>query len=122
VEGGTFRLLGRADSVVKIGGRRFSTGEIVQAALAAPGVAQAHALAYDRFGEAAIALFVVAANGTKAPAACPALSAADVRNHLASRLAKFKIPRTIHVLPELPTRGIGKIDEAALRALATNGF
>ena len=114
VEGGTFRLLGRADSVVKIGGRRFSTGEIVQTALAAPGVAQAHALPYDRFGEHAIALFVVASNGLS-------LSAADVRAHLASRLAPFKVPRTIHVLAELPTRGIGKVDEAALRALATNG-
>jgi acyl-coenzyme A synthetase/AMP-(fatty) acid ligase len=114
VEDGTFRLLGRADSVVKIGGRRFSTGEVVQTALAAPGVAQAHALPYDRFGEHAIALFVVASNGLP-------VSAADVRAHLASRLALFKIPRTIHVLAELPTRGIGKVDEAALRAIATNG-
>jgi acyl-coenzyme A synthetase/AMP-(fatty) acid ligase len=114
VEDGTFRLLGRADSVVKIGGRRFSTGEVVQTALAAPGVAQAHALPYDRFGEHAIALFVVASDGVP-------VSAADVRAHLASRLAPFKIPRTIHVLAELPTRGIGKVDEAALRAIATNG-
>jgi acyl-coenzyme A synthetase/AMP-(fatty) acid ligase len=121
VEGGTFRLLGRADSVVKIGGRRFSTGEIVQTALATPGVAQAHALAYDRFGEPAIALFVVATNGLPPSTSAP-LSAADVRAHLSSRLAPFKVPRTIHVLAELPTRGIGKVDEAALRALATNGF
>ena len=114
VEEGTFRLLGRADSVVKIGGRRFSTGEVVQTALAAPGVAQAHALPYDRFGERAIALFVVASDGLP-------LSAADVRTHLASLLAPFKVPRTIHVLAELPTRGIGKVDEAVLRAIATNG-
>ena len=120
VEDATFRLLGRADSVVKIGGRRFSTGEIVQTALIAPGVAQAHALAYDRFGEPAIALFVVATNGLQHPAPVP-LSAAEVRAHLVSRLAPFKVPRTIHVLAELPTRGIGKVDEAALRALATNG-
>lgn len=121
VEDGTFRLLGRADSVVKIGGRRFSTGEIVQTALAAPGVAQAHALAYDRFGEPAIALFVVASNGVSSSSTAPALTAADVRSHLSARLAPFKVPRTIHVLAELPTRGIGKVDEAALRALATNG-
>ncbi len=121
VEDGTFRLLGRADSVVKIGGRRFSIGEIVQTALAAPGVAQAHALAYDCFGEPAIALFVVPASGLP-PSAAAALSAADVRAHLASRLAPFKVPRTIQVLDELPTRGVGKVDEVALRALATNGF
>jgi len=105
---------------VKIGGRRFSTGEIVQTALAAPGIAQAHALAYDRFGEPAIALFVVPAVGPPSWASA-ALSAADVRAHLASRLAPFKVPRTIQVLGELPTLGIGKVDEAALRVLATSG-
>ncbi len=121
VDGGTFRLLGRADTVVKIGGRRFSTGEIVQTALAAPGVAQAHALAYDRFGEPAIALFVVPTSGLP-PSSPAALSAADMRAHLASRLAPFKVPRTIQVLGELPTLGVGKVDETALRALATSGF
>lgn len=111
-EGDSFTLLGRADSVVKVGGRRFSTGEVVRAALDEPRVEQAHAVVYERFGEPAVALFVVVApdRGTVTPA--------EVRSFLAARLASFKIPRTIQVLRELPTRGIGKIDEEALRALA----
>ena len=111
-EGETFRLLGRADSVVKVGGRRFSTGEVVQAALADPAIEQAHAVVYTRFGESAVALFVVARAGQP-------LAPADVRRLLAGRLAPFKVPRTIEVLQALPSRGIGKVDEEALRGMVT---
>ena len=113
-EGETFTLVGRADSVVKVGGRRFATGEVVRAALAEARVEQAHAVVYERFGEAAVALFVVAKPGT-------GITPADVRAALATRLAAFKVPRTIRVLRELPTRGIGKIDDDALRATAVGG-
>jgi acyl-coenzyme A synthetase/AMP-(fatty) acid ligase len=111
-EGDTFRLIGRADSVVKVGGRRFATAEIVQAALAMSEIEQAHALVYQRFGESAVALFVVPTPGT-------ALAAADVRAALSARLAAFKVPRTIEVLAALPMRGIGKVDQEALRARVT---
>jgi acyl-coenzyme A synthetase/AMP-(fatty) acid ligase len=112
VEGETFRLLGRVDSVVKIGGRRFSSGEVVQAALDEPRVQQAHAVVYRRFGELAVALFVV-------PKPDANLTAADVRNMLAGRLAPFKVPRTIQVLAGLPIRGIDKVDEEALRRMVS---
>lgn len=108
-EGTSFRLIGRADSVVKVGGRRFSTSEIVKAAATLPAVEQAHAVVYSRFGEAAVALFVVPRRGAE-------IEAGDVRAALASRLAAFKIPRTIHVVSALPMRGIGKVDEEALRS------
>jgi acyl-coenzyme A synthetase/AMP-(fatty) acid ligase len=112
-EGDTFRLLGRVDSVVKIGGRRFSSGEIVQAALEESRVDLAHAIVYSRFGEPAVALFAVPEPGAT-------LTAAELRTFLAGRLAPFKVPRTIQVLSELPTRGIGKVDESALRRLASS--
>jgi len=95
---------------VKVGGRRFSTREIVLAALANPAVEQAHAVVYERFGESAVALFVV-------PRKNQSVTAPEVRSVLAGRLAPFKVPRTIQVLAGLPARGIGKIDEEALRAL-----
>ncbi|HEY3384128.1 MAG TPA: class I adenylate-forming enzyme family protein [Vicinamibacterales bacterium] len=113
-DGETFRLLGRADSIVKIGGRRFSTGELVQAALTAPHVEQAHAVVYDRFGELAVALFVVSPRDA-------VVTPADVRTFLAGRLAPFKLPRTIQVVNELPTRSIGKIDDEALRESLSRG-
>ncbi len=109
-----FRLLGRADSIVKIGGRRMSTGEVTQAALAHPGVEQAHAVAYGRYGELAIALFAVPARGVD-------LTAAALRTFLCGRLPAFKVPRTVHVVSALPARGIGKADEQALRRLAGAG-
>ncbi len=112
VDGETFQLLGRADSVVKVGGRRFSTGEVVQAALAEPRIDHAHAVVYNRFGEDAVALFVVPRRNAR-------LTTADVRSRLAAQLAPFKVPRTVQVLTALPSRGIGKVDEEALRALAS---
>jgi acyl-coenzyme A synthetase/AMP-(fatty) acid ligase len=106
-----FALVGRADSVVKVGGRRFSLAEVVQAAQSSPLVDQAQAVTYTRYGELAVALFVVAQRSS-------GLTQADVRAFLAGRLAPFKVPRTIRVLDELPSHGIGKIDDAALRRLA----
>ncbi len=105
-----FRLLGRADSIVKVGGRRFSTSEIVQAALEHPAVEQAHTVTYGRYGETAVALFVTVAKGTEE-------EEADLRAHLAGRLAPFKVPRTIRVLDAIPTLGSGKVDAEALRSL-----
>jgi acyl-coenzyme A synthetase/AMP-(fatty) acid ligase len=113
-EGDTFRLLGRVDSVVKIGGRRFSSGEIVQVALEEPRVDRAHAIVYSRFGELAVALFAVPKPGV-------ALTPAELRTFVAGRLAPFKVPRTIQVVSELPTRGIGKVDESALRHMVSAG-
>lgn len=106
-----FALLGRADSVVKVGGRRFSLAEVVQTAQSSPLVEQAHAITYARYGEAAVALFVVPQRGA-------ALTAGDIRSFMTERLATFKVPRTIRVVDELPSRGIGKVDDAALKKLA----
>ncbi len=113
-DGEGFRLLGRADSIVKIGGRRMSTGEVTQAALSHPGVEQAHAVAYGRYGELAVALFAVPARGVE-------LTASDLRTFLCGRLPAFKVPRTVRVVAALPSRGIGKADEQALRRLAGAG-
>ena len=109
--GGGFVLLGRADSVVKVGGRRFSLAETVQAVLMWPSIDQAHAVPYERYGELAVALFVV-------PARPGTITPAEVRSFLAGKLAPFKVPRTICVLDELPMRGIGKVDEQALKSMA----
>lgn len=106
-----FRLLGRADSIVKVGGRRFSTEEVIRAAQAVPEIDQAVAVVYHRYGEPAVALFV-----TPRGAARP--TSESVREALRTRLAAFKLPRTLRVLDALPMRGIGKVDAQALKKLA----
>jgi acyl-coenzyme A synthetase/AMP-(fatty) acid ligase len=110
--GDGFLLLGRADSIVKVGGRRFSTSEIVRAALSHPAIEQAYAVTYGRYGEPAVALFVTVVPGAEA-------TASGIRGHLTERVAPFKVPRTIRVLEELPTMGSGKVDAAALRSLVS---
>jgi acyl-coenzyme A synthetase/AMP-(fatty) acid ligase len=39
----------------------------------------------------------------------------ELREHLAGRLAKYKLPVTISSLPELPKNPVGKIDKPTLR-------
>ena len=42
--------------------------------------------------------------------------AQQVRDHCASRLARFKQPRVIHVVDELPLTVTGKVQKGRLRA------
>lgn len=113
-EGDGFVLLGRADSVVKVGGKRFSTDEVVRAAQACPGVGEAEAVAFERFGETAVALFATAPEGAT-------LTAAGLRAALAEKLAGFKVPRAIEVLAEMPRLSNGKVDRMALKRKAGVG-
>ena len=105
-----FRLLGRLDHVVKVGGKRFSSVEVEQALRTMPGVAEAAVVPYLRFGEPAIAAVVV-------PEAGAVLAEVAVRTFLAERLASFKLPRSILMLAALPKSSHDKVDYQALRAL-----
>ena len=96
--------------MVKVAGKRFSTDEVVRAAQSMEGVDQAAAVTYERFGEIAVALFVVPAGGA-------ALDEAELRAWLGRSLATFKIPRTVRALSDLPRLGSGKVDRPALREL-----
>jgi len=113
-EDGTLTLLGRADSITKVGGKRFSTNEIIEIIENSGLVDSAVAITYDRFGENAVALF-----------ACGTGDGKDLerrlRSELGRRLAAFKVPRTIRFLESFPLLGNGKIDQQALRALIENG-
>jgi len=109
-----FRLLGRLDHVVKVGGKRFSSVEVEQTLRAAPRVAEAAVFPYLRFGEPAIAAVI-------APEPHAVLDEATVRAFLAEHLAAYKLPRTILVRAALPRSSHDKIDYQALRALFADG-
>ena len=105
-----FRLLGRLDHVVKVGGKRFSTVEVEQALRGMPGVAEAAAFPYARFGEPALAAAVVLERS----------AAADehaVRTFLSGRLASYKLPRTVLFLTALPRGSHDKVDYHTLRGM-----
>lgn len=108
IVGGTLELLGRADGVVKVGGKRIAIRELEERALSIPGVRDA----------AALALEVGGARGQEIWLAVAAeLAADDVRRALARWLDPVTLPRRIRVLPELPRAATGKLERARLRAL-----
>ncbi|HET6762796.1 MAG TPA: hypothetical protein VFH27_03965, partial [Longimicrobiaceae bacterium] len=51
------------------------------------------------------------------PRADSAVSEADVLNHARGRLARYKVPRSIEIVTEIPRLGSGKPDRRALAQL-----
>ncbi|KWX67624.1 non-ribosomal peptide synthetase [Mycobacterium sp. NAZ190054] len=107
---GGLQFLGRADDQVKIRGFRVEPGEIAAVLTGHPDVTDAH-VAVDRRG-AQTRLTAYVAAGTNPPAV------ADLRALMANRLPRYMVPQRVVVLTELPLTAHGKIDEAALAAIA----
>jgi benzoate-CoA ligase family protein len=107
---GYFYLAGRADDMLKIGGQWVSPGEI-----------EAHLAEHPAVLEAAVVGREDAA-GLTALCGCVALkpgqtaTAVDLRSWVRGRVAGFKVPRQIEILPELPRTASGKIQRFRLRA------
>jgi acyl-coenzyme A synthetase/AMP-(fatty) acid ligase len=107
-EGEGFRLVGRADAIVKVGGKRFSSSEVERAALSLPVVDQAVAVTWDRYGENALALFVTLKEGCT-------LTQRRLWELVAGRLPRFKMARTVRIVRSLPYLSNGKVDKQQLR-------
>jgi O-succinylbenzoic acid--CoA ligase len=108
---GVLTVLGRVDDAISTGGLTVLP-QLVEAALAGhPGVADCAVFGVpdERLGQRVVAAVVVAV-GRAAP------TLAELRTHVASTLDVSAAPREVHVVDELPRRGIGKLDR---RALAT---
>jgi acyl-CoA synthetase (AMP-forming)/AMP-acid ligase II/thioesterase domain-containing protein/acyl carrier protein len=101
-EDGYLYLTGRIKELINRGGEKISPREIDEALLTHPDVAQAIAFAvpHATLGED-VAAAVVARPGCT-------LDSADVRRHVAGRLAEFKTPRRVLVVPEIPKGPTGK--------------
>ncbi|MGW3077179.1 non-ribosomal peptide synthetase [Kitasatospora sp. NPDC001132] len=105
---GELVYLGRADDQVKIRGHRIEPGEVQAALDALDTVARAAVvLERDRLGSAALAGYVVPADGT-------VTTGAAVRRALLRTLPEWMVPATVTVLDELPLTRNGKLDRRAL--------
>jgi len=104
---GTLDFLGRSDQQVKIRGHRVELGAVETALGSIEGV-RAAAVLPDAAGARLIG-FVVADAGFDTAAA---------QRRLAERLPEPMAPRTLHVLDVFPSTPNGKVDRAALVALA----
>ena len=110
---GFYEIVGRSKELIISGGENIHPAEIEQLVAGLPGVAACAVVGLPdaRWGEVPV-LALVRAPGP----AGQALSEAGVRAALEPRLARFKWPRRIVFLPELPTTALGKVARAALRA------
>ncbi len=107
---GWYRILGRRDvDMIKSGGYRVGAGEVEDALLEHPGVAEAAVAGEpdDRLGQRIVAWVVLRPNGQA--------TAEELEAHVAATLAPHKRPRTVHFVEALPRNELGKVVKAALR-------
>ena len=108
---GRLTVLGRVDDAISTGGLTVMP-QIVEAALATHDAVAACAVfgvPDERLGQRVGAAIVLAA-GHDAP------TPAELREHVAASLDDTAAPREVHIVDELPRRGIGKIDRRTLAA------
>ncbi|GAB2445951.1 benzoate-CoA ligase family protein [Streptomyces incanus] len=91
---GLLTILGRLDSQVSVGGLKVDLAEVEASLLALPGVTEA-VVVHGTGIEAFVTVARTAASG-------------GLAESLATRLAPYKRPRTLHVLPEFPRTATGK--------------
>ncbi|MEO3808389.1 amino acid adenylation domain-containing protein [Sphaerisporangium sp. B11E5] len=107
---GAIEYLGRTDRQVKLRGQRIELGEIEHVLARHPAVRHCAVILRD---DAYLAAYVVAEpdHGEPGPA--------ELHEYLAQRLPTYMIPTAWVALPELPVTRNGKLDVAALPAVAS---
>jgi fatty-acyl-CoA synthase len=106
---GFFKVRGRLKEMYISGGENVYPAEVEAVIHEAPGVANCAVIGVpdERWGEVGHA-FVEPRPGST-------VSADELKAFLGGRLARFKQPKVIHVMEELPRTASGKIDKPALK-------
>jgi 3-oxocholest-4-en-26-oate---CoA ligase len=107
---GAIRFLGRGSGVINTGGEKVHPQEVEDALLAHPDVTDASVVGVpdETWGERVMAV-VATASGS--------LTAADLQDAVRGRLAGYKVPRGIVLLPSLPRTASGKLELAQVRRI-----
>ena len=104
---GILEFLGRLDHQVKVRGFRIEPGEVESALLIHPAVRSAVVLPRtDSAGTTALVAYLETAPG--------AVSAGELRQHLASRLPEYMIPSGFGFVASMPRTPNGKVDRQTL--------
>ena len=106
---GYLRIVGRGKDLIITGGLNVYPREIESLLDDLPGVEESAVvgLPHDDFGEGVTA-FLVLKPGAQ-------LNETDVQASLADKLARFKLPKRVIVLDQLPRNTMGKVQKSALR-------
>ncbi len=109
-EDGAVWFTDRKKDVIKTGGENVASIEVERCLLAHPAVADVAVvgLYHPRWGEAITAVVI--------PQSGAEIEAEELAGHCRSRLAGFKVPKSILIEQELPRTGTGKIQKHVIRA------
>ena len=107
---GYYRIAARLKDLVISGGENVYPAEIEDVLHAHPAVAEAAVIGIpdERWGEACVA-YVALRPGAETPEA-------ELLAWCSGRLARFKVPRAVHLVDALPRSGVGKVLKSELRA------
>jgi fatty-acyl-CoA synthase len=102
-EDGRLFVEGRSDDMIVSGGENVFPAEIEELVAKLDGVSDAAVIGVDDpdFGQR-LKAFVVRSDGAK-------VTEADVKNHVKKNLARYKVPREVEFIDELPRNSTGKV-------------
>ena len=111
---GAIRFLGRGSGVINTGGEKVHPQEVEDALLAHPDVTDAAVVGVpdETWGERVVAV-VATANSS--------LTDTELQDTVRQRLAGYKVPRTIVLLPQLPRTPTGKLELSRVKGIAESG-
>ncbi|MDR3755364.1 AMP-binding protein [Enterocloster sp.] len=115
--GGYLHYVGRIKELINRGGEKIIPAEVEAAVSHYPGVKECKVIGLPDpyYGEEVCACLVPARTGEPP-------DAEQIRAYLEPRLARFKLPRHIVTLPELPMNSSGKVRRGELRRLAAEAL
>jgi len=104
---GDYWIRGRLQELVVSGGENVYPAEIEAVLNDHPGVVEAAVIGVpdERWGEVCAAFVVLRA----------AVGGDELAEHCRTRLARFKVPKSFHVVDELPRNSLGKVVKSELR-------
>jgi acyl-CoA synthetase (AMP-forming)/AMP-acid ligase II len=105
---GYLSITGRLKEIINRGGEKISPREVDEILMDHPAVAQcvAFAVPHEKLGEDVAAAVTLRENVSA--------TEAELRDYVATRIAKFKVPRTILILTEIPKGPTGKLQRIGL--------
>jgi acyl-CoA synthetase (AMP-forming)/AMP-acid ligase II len=105
---GYLTLVGRLKELINRGGEKISPREVDEALLTHPAVAEAVCFSVSdaKYGEEVAAAVVLRGEASEA----------ELVAHCRERLAAFKVPKTIHLVTQIPRTATGKIQRRVVAA------
>jgi fatty-acyl-CoA synthase len=106
------QIVGRNKDMIISGGENIYPAEIENALASFPGVAECAVVGLpdDRWDEVPVLVLVRQANAEGA-----SLQVDAVLSHLQQQIARFKLPRRVLFMPQLPKSALGKVQKPLLQ-------